>query len=112
MVTQVIAFTALFLMAWISTINIFRVICNKNLPSNRELILRIKVVDYQRGRDYNTIIAEIGDRTCNIRDINKCFYREIDSKLGGYVTVVVNVLHIGFIIMEPVLVIKEVRQGY
>lgn len=112
MVTRVIIFTALFLIVWISTINVLRTIYNKASFNNRELILRIKVIDYQIGKDYNTIIAEIGDRTCNIRDINKCFFKEMDGALGSYITISTTILHVGFILIEPVIIIKNIRQGY
>ena len=112
MVTKVIIFTILFLIAWIATINIFRIVCNKSMIDSRELTLRVKVIDYIKYEDYNVIKTEISDRSYEIRDPYKAFRKEVEDNIGSYATITVRVMYIGCIILEPVLVIKDIKSGY
>ena len=112
MVTKVIIFTILFLIAWIATINVFRVVCNKSMIDSRELTLRVKVIDYIKYEEYNVIKTKIGDRSYEIRDPYKAFRREIEDNIDNYVTITVSVMYIGCIILEPILVIKNIKSGY
>ena len=112
MVTKVIIFTILFLIAWIATINIFRVVCNKSMIDSRELTLRFKVINYIKYKYYNLIKYKIGDRSYEIRDPYKAFRKEIEDNIDNYVTITVSVMYIGCIILEPILIIKNIKSDY
>ena len=112
MITRVIIFTIIFLIVWVATINVFRITCNKLMMNNRELTLRIKVNDYIKYDKYNVIITEVAERSYEIRDLNKAFVDEILEKIGSYVTVTICITYTGCILLEPVLVIKEIKSLY